>query len=176
MGVGAKGIAFATLLATWLFPVVAQEADAPPRGTDEVRLPGLAIGRSYSTWRLAEAPFAVRNTSPDTLRVRVEIVVPARHETRPGALPVPDRAWIALERREFTVMPQSEHRTDVRLTLPYDPDLAGHTYQVDVACAERRPGGWVMRQRYRLLFSVEMDYRDDTEIDLAAQAIRLGAL
>ena len=167
MGPGTKGLTIATVLATWLFPVAAQETSTSQRALDEVRLPGVAIGRSYSTWRLAESPLVIRNAGDDTLHVRVDIVVPARHELRPGARAIPDRTWVAVDAREFTVLPHTVHRADVRLTLPYDPDLAGHTYQIDVACAERRGGTWAAHQRYRVLFAVEMDYRDDTEIDLA---------
>jgi hypothetical protein len=176
MGVGAKGLGIVTVFAIGLVPVAAQVDDAPPvRRVDEVRLPGLAIGRSYSTWQLAESPLVVHNPSDDTLRIRVEIVLPARHELRPGARPVPDRAWVTLESRQLIVPPHGEHRTDVQLTLPYEPDLAGHTYQVDLTCVERRAGTWFVRERRRLLFAVEMDYRDDTEVDLASRGPVLGA-
>jgi hypothetical protein len=167
MGAGTKGFALAAWLAIGWLPVAAQESDAPIRQVEEVRLPGLLIGRSFSTWRMSEAPLVVRNTSDDTLHVRVDVVVPPRHELRPGARALPDRAWVTLEARDLVVAPHRERRTDVRLTLPYDPDLAGFTYQVDLACTERRAGAWTTLVRHRLLFSVEMDHRDDTEIDLS---------
>jgi len=155
----------ALLLAVQFLP-----ASAEP-GTDgaAVRLPSVAIGASYSTWRLAQAPVVVRNPTADTVRVNVEIIVPARHEVRAGAQPVPDRTWVQVVTSELVLPPHSAQRTDVRLTLPYDPDLAGHTYQVDLWSSEVPQAGRVVLpgQRHRLLFTVEMDYRDDTEVDFA---------
>lgn len=134
-----------------------------------VHLPSLAIGKTYSTWRLAEAPLVVRNTSDDTLRVHLDVVIPARHDVRPGALPVPDRQWVQFDNTDFVLPPHSSASTDVRLSLPYDPDLAGHTYQADLWSGNVGRGGaqYGGGQRHALLFTVEMDYRDDTEIDCA---------
>jgi hypothetical protein len=140
----------------------------------EVRLQNLAIGKSYSVVRLAAAPLVVRNTSDDTLRVQVEVVIPSHHELRPGARPLPDRRWVRLERAGFTLPAGSTVRTDVRVTLPYDPDLAGKTFQVDLWSrdldARGKPRG--RAQIHRLLFNVEMDYRDDTEARFSLQAPR----
>ena len=161
--------AAACMLAAWLFPVAAQESG---RGEQyaEVRLPSVAIGKTYSTWRMAQAPLVVRNTSDDTVIVHLGVLVPARHDVHLGARPVPDRDWIHVETNDFVLPPHSEERTDVRLSLPYDPDLAGHTYQVDLVRYERHPnGGWAKGERSRLLFAVEMDYRDDTELDFTQQ-------
>ena len=151
-----------------LLPAAAQEGGRVSE-LAEVRIPSVAIGRTYSTWHLSGTPVVVRNTSNDTVCIHLDAVIPARHDLRRGALPVPDRGWIHIEASDFVVPPHSEAQTDVRLTLPYDPDLAGHTYQVDLASSERRRGapGWTVASGQRLLFSVEMDYRDDTEIDFA---------
>jgi hypothetical protein len=139
----------------------------------EVRLPGLAIGKSYSTWRLSEPPLVLRNPTHDTLLVHVEILVPARHELRAGALPVPDRSWVQLEGEDVLLAPGAAARTDVRLTLPYDPDIAGHLYQVDLwsSTVDRASRQRTVGARHRLLFKVEKDYRDDTEIDLSCRTI-----
>src|SRR5262245_9106100 len=147
-------------------------------GADEVRLPGLAIGRTYSTWHLAQAPVVVQNTSEDTLRVRIRVAVPARHELRSGALPVPDRDWVQVENELLVVPPRSTAHSDVLLSVPYEPDLAGHTYQVDLWSTALEPDGSASKvtQRHRLLFKVEMDYRDDTEIDLAHRSVHPNGL
>jgi len=162
------------LLATSLLPAAAE----PGRGgseSDGGRLPSLAIGKSYSTWRLAQAPVVVRNPSDDTLCVHVQLVVPARHEVRPGVLPVPDRDWVQLVSTDLTLPPHSVQRTDVRLSLPYDPDLAGHTYEVDLwtgpTTSDGRPS-ISNSQRHRILFTVEKDYRDDTEVEFTARRQR----
>jgi hypothetical protein len=141
---------------------------------NDVHLPSLAIGKTYSTWRIAEAPLVVRNTSGDTLRVHLEVVIPARHELRPGALPVPDRHWVQFDSTDFVLPPHSSASTDVRLSLPYDPDLAGHTYEAvlwsgNVGHGGAQSGGG---SRHPLLFTVAMDYRDDTEIDCASLSFR----
>jgi hypothetical protein len=153
------------LVATCI-PVTADEGATGHERT-AVRLPRVAIGETYSTWRLGEAPLQVRNPGDDTLMLYVAVVIPARHELSDGALPVPDRSWIAVEQSTFILPPQSTARTDVRLTLPYDPELAGHTYQVDLRSTMRARGVTFPGPRHRLLFAVAMDYRDDTELDLA---------
>lgn len=160
------------------FPILLLVASLLPATAEEtssglVRLPSVAIGKSYSTWRQSDAPLVVRNPTPDTLVVRVELQIPPRHLLRQGARPVPDRAWIELERHEFVLAPGRAARTDVRLSLPYDPDLAGHLYQVDLwtTTLPRREIAPSAPQRHHLLFSVEMDYRDDTEIDLSGGAV-----
>jgi len=140
----------------------------------DVRLPSLAIGKTYSTQRLAESPLVIQNTGDDTVRVHVDVVIPARHELRPGALPVPDPHWVQFDSTDFVLPPHATACTDVRLTLPYDPDLAGHTYQAILWSGNlgRKPRD--SGQRHALLFTVDMDYRDDTEIDFACRRARRG--
>lgn len=166
----ARPCAAACMLAAWLLPVSAAETGHVARYA-EVRLPSVAIGKTFSTWRLSQAPMVVRNTSDDTVIVHLGLVVPARHDLRPGTRAVPDRDWIHVETNDFVLPPHSEERTDVRLSLPYDPDLAGHTYQADLVRYERRADGrWVKGERSRLLFTVEMDFRDDTELDFTERS------
>jgi hypothetical protein len=140
----------------------------------EVRLQNLAIGKTYSVVRLAAAPLVIRNTSEESLRVHVQVVIPSHHELRSGALPLPEKRWVRLERADFVLPAGSTVRTDVRVTLPYDPDLAGKTFQVDLWSsdldARGEPRGRV--QVHRLLFNVEMDYRDDTEARFSLLAPR----
>jgi hypothetical protein len=83
--------------------LAAAEQERIAFGAAEVQLPSLAIGRTYSTWHLAQAPVVVDNTSADTIRVRIDVVVTARHQLRSGALPVPDRSWIQLEAEQLVV-------------------------------------------------------------------------
>lgn len=159
------------VIAATCIPVTADEG-MPAHERTAVRLPRVAIGETYSTWRLGEAPLQVRNPGNDTLVLYVTTVIPARHELSPGALPVPDQSWVAVEQSVFVLPPQATARTDVRLTLPYDPDLAGHTYQVDLRSTMRARGVSFPGRRHRLLFAVAMDYRDDTELDLACATMR----
>lgn len=139
----------------------------------EVRLQNLAIGKTYSVSRMAAAPLVIRNTGEETLQVHLEVVVPSRHELRAGALPLPERRWVRLEKTDFLLPAGATVSTDVHLTLPYDPDLAGKTYQVDFWSGDvnARGGRRARGQSHLLLFTVEMDYRDDTE----AQFSRLDA-
>lgn len=131
----------------------------------EVRLQHLAIGKTYSLARLAAAPLVIRNTSADTMHVHLEVEIPAHHELQDGALPLPSHSWVRLEQSEFELPAGATRRTDVHVSLPYDPDLAGKTYQVDfhprmIDAAGNTRGA---QRIHRLLFTVEMDYRDDTE-------------
>jgi hypothetical protein len=139
----------------------------------EVRLQRLAIGKSYSVWRLAETALVFCNKGPEPLDVRTEIVVPSHHDLRPGARALPDLAWVGLERSRFHLPGHATVRADVRVTLPYDPELAGKTFQVDlwtgvVDAHGRRHSG----QMHRLLFTVAMDYRDDTEAQFSLRMTR----
>lgn len=154
-----------------LLPVAAEQ-DVVAFGAAEVRLPRLAIGRTYSTWHLAQAPVVVQNTSPDTVRVRIAVVVPARHELHHGARPVPDPSWIQLDSAWLVVPPRCTRHADALLSLPYEPELAGHLYEVDLQSWIVTADGSVVGtpRRHRLLFTVEMDYRDDTEIDFALRS------
>jgi hypothetical protein len=170
-----RGLLAALLLVQPLLPAAAEQ-DRMALGAAEVHLPGLAIGRTYSTMHLAQAPLVVQNPSDDTVRVHVRVVVPARYELRPGARPVPDRGWIQLDCDWLVVPPRSVRHADVLLSLPYDPDLAGHLYQVDLQSDLVSPSGTsaALARRHRLLFKVEMDYRDDTEIDFASRNMSPG--
>ncbi len=131
----------------------------------EVRLQHLAIGKTYSVVRLAEAPLVIRNTSEDTLHVFVEVEIPARHELRDHALPLPSLRWVRLENARFRLPAGTTRRTDVRVSLPYDPELAGKTFQVNFRSHMVDESGNTLgvERVHRLLFTVEMDYRDDTE-------------
>ena len=130
----------------------------------EVRVERLAIGKTYSLSHVAATPLVLRNTSDTGLSVRIDVCIPSHHDLRDGALPLPDASWLQLERRRVDLPARTCLRTDVRVTVPYDPDLAGKTFQVDfwsqvVGDPKQRQKG----QRHRLLFTVAMDYRDDTE-------------
>ena len=136
----------------------------------EVRLPKLAIGKSYSVWRLAETALVLRNTGDAAMDVRVDILVPSHHDLRPGAQPLPDPLWVGLERTRLLLPARSVTRTDVRVTLPYDPDLAGKTFQVDLRTSTMdETGHRTSGQVHRLLFTVAMDYRDDTEAQFSSR-------
>lgn len=138
---------------------------------DEIRLQRLAIGKTYSVTHLMAAPLVVHNTHGETLQVHLEVGIPPHHELEQGAMPLPSRAWVQLEHERFALPAGAARDTDVRVTVPYDPDLAGNTYQVDIrlrmvdACGRTRESGRI----HRLVFTVEMDYRDDTEARFTAQ-------
>jgi hypothetical protein len=127
----------------------------------EVHLQNLAIGRTYSVAHLAREQFVVSNTGDDSIAVHMEAAVPRQHELRPEALPVPDRNWVRLENSDLVLPAHATVRIDVYLTLPYDPDLAGKLFQVDILSRDVQRGRDT--QRHRLLFTVEMDPEDDTE-------------
>lgn len=168
-----SGLAAVTLWSA-AAPTGAEEPGGLRTEFGEVRLQNLAIGKTYSVARLAAAPLVIRNTSAETLRVHVEVVVPSHHELRPGALPLPDESWVRLERANFALAAGRTVRTDVRVTLPYDPDLAGKTFQVNLWSSDLDARGEprARAQVHRLLFNVEMDYRDDTEARFSLLAPR----
>ena len=143
-------------------PTISSESDSALQTEfGEVRLQNLAIGKTYSVTRIAAEQFVVSNTSDDSLFVHMEAVVPRQHELRQKALPVPDKSWVRLESADLVLAAHSTVRTDVYLTLPYDPDLAGKFFQVDILSRDVKRGQDT--QRHRLLFTVQMDPEDDTE-------------
>lgn len=130
----------------------------------EVHVERLAIGKTYSLTRLAATPLVLRNTSSKTLSVQLDVVTPAHHELRPGAEALADPSWVRLERRRVELAPRTTFRTDVRVSVPYDPDLAGKTFQVDLVSRVVEKGKLESPgQHHRLVFTVAMDYNDDTE-------------
>jgi hypothetical protein len=159
-----------TALTLTILPAAAAPGGSAAGATD-VRLPSMAIGKTYSTWRLSQSPFVVHNTSGDTLIVTVQIGLPTRLNVRPGAQPLPDPSWVRLDIDCLVVPPHSTRRTDVHLSLPYDPDLAGNTYQVNIWSSQVRSGRpqFAVRQCHCILFRAEMDYRDDTATDFASR-------
>ncbi len=152
-----------------------RENASPPA---DVRLPSVAIGKSYSTLRLSQSPFVVRNTSADTLIVTVQIGIPSRSALCSGARPLPDPSWVRLATDRLIVPPHATRRTDVHLSLPYDPDLAGNTYQVNIWSTQRHAGRSLpaVRRCHRIVFRAEMDYRDDTATDFALRCVEHGVL
>ena len=168
------------LLGTLALLTIAAHSSAPrgePSGLrtefGEVHLQKLAIGKTYSVSHLAAASLVLWNTTDQMLRVHVEVVIPSHHELRAGALPLPDRRWVRLERSDLELNAHTKMRTDVHVTLPYDPDLAGKTYQVDLWSCDLDAGGEPRGsgQIHRLLFTVEMDYRDDTEARFSSRPL-----
>ena len=135
----------------------------------EVRLQNLAIGKTYSVARMTSEPFVISNTGDDSLFVHVEAVVPAQHHLHSDALPVPDRNWVRLETADLVLAAHTTVWTDVYLSLPYDPDLAGKMFQVDILSRDLHRSKHT--QRHRLLFTVEMDPLDDTEWIFSLRAL-----
>ena len=150
------------LLATCTETVVSGEKVVALRTEfGEVRLQNLAIGKTYSVARMASEQLVITNTGSDSLFVHVEPAVPAQHHLQGDALPVPDPNWVSLETSDLVLEAHSTVSTDVYLSLPYDPDLAGKMFQVDILSRDMQRGKDT--QRHRLLFTVEMDPLDDTE-------------
>ena len=135
----------------------------------DVRLQNLAIGKTYSVTHMASEQLMISNTSGDSLFVHVETAVPAKHHLQVNALPVPDRNWVRLETTDLVLAAHSTVWTDVYLSLPYDPDLAGKMFQVDILSRDVKHGKET--QRHRLLFTVEMDPLDDTEWTFSLRAL-----
>lgn len=169
-----KSCARLAMCATLVLLAAARADDgASPLRTEfgEVHLQKLAIGKTHSVRRLAETALVIRNTGGTPLDVQIEIVVPSHHELRPGAEPLPERQWVRLEPSSFHLPARSSATADVRVTLPYEPDLAGKTYQVDLWSGTVDSKGRRARvQVDRLLFTVAMDYRDDTEAQFSSRA------
>jgi hypothetical protein len=96
-----------------------------------VTVRGLKIGQEYSLNTLVNLPLRVINTGTETEQLKIDVIQISTAGS-PGYEPIPDISWIKLEKNEFTVEPNHEAVTDVRISIPNDPKLLGRRFEAHI--------------------------------------------
>ena len=154
-GSGKKAAAWglAALLAAWALPAGAAGLRTK---FGEVVVRNLKIGQVYSLNKLLSLPLRVLNTGEETVELKVDVIAVSSGSTRAGYDPIPDPAWVSLEKHEFTVEPNHEAVTDVIVSIPNDVKLLGRRFEADI---------WSRTQSKRGVFAVGMQSRLLIQVD-----------
>lgn len=96
----------------------------------KVSVDNIPIGQTYSMEKDANTPFVIENTSDIELVLKIDVIAPKESELVEGYEPIPDTAWIALEKENLILPPESKVSTDVIITIPNDERYRGKRYQV----------------------------------------------
>ena len=100
-------------------------------GFSEVTLEGLGPGKGYSTQEVVGLPLTVVNTGEEPVDLKMELLMPDMSELKEGFEPIPDLAWIRLEKQEFKeIQPNEAATTDVVISIPPDEQYQGKKFQV----------------------------------------------
>ena len=119
----------------------------------EVKLEGLEIGQEYSMEKEAQFPLEVENTSDQVLELKIEALLPEESNLKKGFEPIPDIAWIRLEKDKFTLKPGEKAKTDVIISIPDNKEYSGKSYQVYL-WSHTVGRGLGVGLRSRLLFTI----------------------
>ncbi|MDD5131452.1 MAG: hypothetical protein PHH44_02200 [bacterium] len=98
----------------------------------EVLIEDLKIGYPFSTRDKANLPYIITNVGYKTIDIKVEVVVPSAQELKKGYEPIPDPAWIKLERNFFSLKPNEQGSTDLVFNIPNDDKLLGKKFDAIV--------------------------------------------
>ena len=114
-----------------LFVILCVFASGISTGFSEIKLENLQIGKSYSTNKDAGLPLEIVNTGENPIDLKIELLTAGPSELKEGFEPVPDLAWIKLEKDEFkNIKPKNSAVTDVVISIPNDEKYRGKKYQV----------------------------------------------
>jgi len=64
------------------------------------------------------------------VELKVDVLYPKKQELKEGFEPIPDTAWVTLEKGHFVIGPDEKAKTDVVIRIPNDDGLMGKKYQV----------------------------------------------
>jgi hypothetical protein len=124
----------ASLLAAGCLLVTGKEAEAGGLrcSIGEVVVENLRIGQEYSLVELANLPLSITNTGDRMAIVRVDAVAPGAGESRQGASPIPDAAWVSTVPDSFRLEPAATQQVEIRIRIPQSEALLGKKYQVSL--------------------------------------------
>lgn len=131
----------------------------------EVYLEELETGKTYSTKETANLPLTVINTGEEAVDLKLDLLMPDTSELKEGYEPIPDLAWLQLEKTEFEdVKPNESAVTDVLITIPDDEQYKGKRYQVFIW--SRTIGTKIgVGLKSKLLFSIKDDREEIVKIE-----------
>jgi len=112
------------------FNVVDGNAYGIRTGFGKVIVEGVPLGVDYSMRRDSKFPLVIKNDSDETLKIRLDVVVPTEDEVQQGYEPIADISWITLEKDTFLIEPGKEAETDVIISVPDRSEYSKKRYHV----------------------------------------------
>ncbi len=98
----------------------------------DVTLENIQPGASVNLRTLKNLPLVVLN--PDTdgsgIDLQIESLIPTLKETKAGYEPIPDPTWLKVVPDRYHLGPKASASSDMIITIPNDPKLIGHHYEV----------------------------------------------
>lgn len=98
----------------------------------DVVLENLKPGHSYNIRELKGVPYTVKNRGDSPAEIAVEVVSPSSAECRTPYEPVPDPTWIQVRPSNYRLNAGQPGFSDLVITLPDDPALAGRHFQAKI--------------------------------------------
>ena len=98
----------------------------------EEKLVDIKPGKMYSVEKMTKRALVVTNTTKDmTVDIQIVPEKPVDYNLVPGYKPIPDLSWVKIEHKYFkNVGPNQSVSTDIRITIPDNPQYLGKKYQV----------------------------------------------
>jgi hypothetical protein len=122
----------------------------------EVVVSGLKIGQTYSLKDLVNLPYSVVNTGEEEVDLLIDVLKPEGDTLKNAYDAVTSSAWVTLDQTRFTVSPNREVATDLKVAIPNDPALLGRRFQADIWARTRSAKGmFAVGMRSRLLIHVD---------------------
>ncbi|MBI4055117.1 MAG: hypothetical protein HY402_03175 [Elusimicrobia bacterium] len=114
----------------------------------------LEIGGVYNLRELRGIPYQVKNSGDAEAEVLVEVLQPEEKELKPEYEPIPDPSWIQILPERHRMPPHSKAFSDLVITIPEDPGLAGRHFQAVLWAHTVDTGLFGAGVRSRVRFSV----------------------
>lgn len=121
----------------------------------ECKMDNLKPGKRYSTARMRNMPLKVKNAGENEVRVKIEVLKPAKGELRQGYEQIPDVSWISMEKDSFNLKPGSYDQTDVFVEVPKKKEYYGKKYQAFLLIGTAGGGRIQAGLKSLILFSVQ---------------------
>jgi hypothetical protein len=121
--------------------------------TDAV-MENLEPGQSYNVRELRGLPYSVRNAGDVDQDVKIEVSAPARKDLKPEYEPIPDPTWVQLLPDQHRLPPGGTAFSDILISIPDDPRLAGRHFQAEVLTHTVGEGMFGTGVKSRIRFSV----------------------
>jgi len=98
----------------------------------DVVLENLKPGHSYNIRELKGVPYTVKNRGDSPAEIAVEIVSPSSAECKTPYEPIPDPTWLQVRPAAYRLNAGQPGFSDLVITLPDDPKLAGRHFQAKI--------------------------------------------
>ncbi|MFH1784757.1 MAG: hypothetical protein ABH868_07730 [bacterium] len=118
----------------------------------EVVIRNIHVGQTYSVQESSNLLFKLTNTGDQDANIRIEVISPTSDNLKESYESIPDVAWVSLDKYRFLAKPGETVETDVKISIPDDPEYLNKKYQVYLfAYTIESPGFMGVGLRSRLL-------------------------